>query len=174
MTGFISLQSRGLSRVYNNTTVQKHQFFGAQPSLWSNSHIWKDHRPLTIQMCVNKMIYLLFNTLSMFITAFKTYSSVSTWRFNLNKGNGSFPLHLYRWEQILDSPEGPGWRRVGALPTRVHTQESGSGHRMHFLQGPGAALSSCSQVWKAFPRVSRRVTAGMSFLPDKPPPGRRV
>ena len=38
-TGWISLQSKGLSRVFSNTTVQKHQFFGAQPSLWSNSHI---------------------------------------------------------------------------------------------------------------------------------------
>ena len=38
-TGWISLQSTGLSRVFSNTTVQKHQFFGAQPSLWSNSHI---------------------------------------------------------------------------------------------------------------------------------------
>ena len=38
-TGWISLQSKGLSRVFFNTTVQKHQFFGAQLSLWSNSHI---------------------------------------------------------------------------------------------------------------------------------------
>ena len=38
-TGLISLQSKGLSTVFSNTTVQKHQFFGAQPSLWSNSHI---------------------------------------------------------------------------------------------------------------------------------------
>ena len=38
-TGLISLQSKGLSRVFSNTTVQKHQFFGAQLSLWSNSHI---------------------------------------------------------------------------------------------------------------------------------------
>ena len=37
-TGLISLQSKGLSRVFS-TTVQKHQFFSAQPSLWSNSHI---------------------------------------------------------------------------------------------------------------------------------------
>ena len=37
-TGWISLQSKGLSRVFSNTTVQKHQFFGAQLSLWSNSH----------------------------------------------------------------------------------------------------------------------------------------
>ena len=38
-TGWISLQSKGLSRVFSNTTVQKHQFFGAQLSLKSNSHI---------------------------------------------------------------------------------------------------------------------------------------
>ena len=38
-TGWISLQSKGLSRVLSNTTVQKHQFFGSQLSLQSNSHI---------------------------------------------------------------------------------------------------------------------------------------
>ena len=38
-TGSISLQSKGLSRVFSNTTVQKDQFFGAQPSSQSNSHI---------------------------------------------------------------------------------------------------------------------------------------
>ena len=38
-TGWISLQSKGLTRVFSNTTVQKHQFFGAQPSSQSNSHI---------------------------------------------------------------------------------------------------------------------------------------
>ena len=37
--GWISLQSKGLSRVFSNTTVQKHQFFSAQPSSQSNSHI---------------------------------------------------------------------------------------------------------------------------------------
>ena len=38
-SGLISLQSKGLSRVLSNTTDQKHQFFGTQPSLRSNSHI---------------------------------------------------------------------------------------------------------------------------------------
>ena len=50
-TGWISLQSKGLSRVFSNTTVQKHQFFGTQLSLWPNSHnhtwlshdYWKNH-----------------------------------------------------------------------------------------------------------------------------------
>ena len=38
-TGWISLQSKGLSRIFSNTTDQKHQFFGTLLSLWSNSHI---------------------------------------------------------------------------------------------------------------------------------------
>ena len=39
LTGWISLQSKGLSRVFSNTTVQKHQFFSTQPPLWSSSYI---------------------------------------------------------------------------------------------------------------------------------------
>ena len=38
LTGLISLLSKGLSRVFSSTTVWKHQFFSAQPSLWSTSH----------------------------------------------------------------------------------------------------------------------------------------
>ena len=47
LTGLISLQSKGLSRAFSRTTIQKHQFFGAQPSLWSNSHIctWLLEKP---------------------------------------------------------------------------------------------------------------------------------
>ena len=46
-TGWISLQSKGFSRVFSNTTVQKHQFFGAQPSSQSNYHIhtWPLEKP---------------------------------------------------------------------------------------------------------------------------------
>ena len=44
LTDLISLLSKGLSGVFYSTTAQKHQFFGAQPSLWSNSHIYT--RPL--------------------------------------------------------------------------------------------------------------------------------
>ena len=45
--GWISLQSKGFSRVFSNTTVQKHQFFGAQLSSQSNSHIhrWPQEKP---------------------------------------------------------------------------------------------------------------------------------
>ena len=46
-TGWISSQSKGLSRVFSNTTVQRHQFFGAHPSSQSNSHIhtWPQEKP---------------------------------------------------------------------------------------------------------------------------------
>ena len=58
----ISLQSKGLSRVFSNTTVQKHQLFSSQPSLESNSHIhtWllKNHS-LTRQNFVVKVMSLL-------------------------------------------------------------------------------------------------------------------
>ena len=47
LIGLISLQSKGLSRVFSNITVQKHQFFSAQLSLWSNYHIhtWLLEKP---------------------------------------------------------------------------------------------------------------------------------
>ena len=46
-TGWISLQSKGPSRIFSNTTVQKHQFFGTQPYSQSNSHIhtWPQEKP---------------------------------------------------------------------------------------------------------------------------------
>ena len=48
LTGLISLLSKGLSRVFSSPTVWKHQFFSAQPSLWSNCHIhtWLLEKPL--------------------------------------------------------------------------------------------------------------------------------
>ena len=67
-----SLQSKGLSRVFSNTTVQKHQFFGVQP-LWSNSHICMTTgktKALTIWSFVSKVISLLFNMLSRFVITF--------------------------------------------------------------------------------------------------------
>ena len=47
LTGLMSLLSEGLSRVFSSTTVQKYQFFGAQPSLWSSSHThtWPLEKP---------------------------------------------------------------------------------------------------------------------------------
>ena len=67
LTGWISLQSKRLSRVFSNTTVQKHQFFGAQFSLWSNLHpymVTGKTIALTRQTFVGKVMSLLFNMLS--------------------------------------------------------------------------------------------------------------
>ena len=72
--GLISLMFKGFSRVFSRTTVQKHQFFGNQPSLWSNSHIhtWllKKNIALTIRNFAGKVMSLLFNTPSRFVIAF--------------------------------------------------------------------------------------------------------
>ena len=79
-SGLSSLQSKGLSRVISNNTVQKHQFFSAQYSLWSNSHILHDCRKtiaLTIQNFVGKLMSLLFNTLSRFVVTFLPRSKLA-------------------------------------------------------------------------------------------------
>ena len=73
-TGWISLQSKGLSRVFSNTTVQKHQFFGAQFSLQSNSHIhtWPlgKTRALTRWTFFGKIMSLCINMLSRLVITF--------------------------------------------------------------------------------------------------------
>ena len=67
-TGWIFLQSKGFSRVFSNTTLQKHQSFRGQLSLWSNSHIYtwllEKTIPLTRWTFVGKVMSLLFNRLS--------------------------------------------------------------------------------------------------------------
>ena len=71
-TGWISLQSKGLSRAFSNTTVQKHQFLGAQLSSQSNSHIhdyWKT-TALTRWTFVGKVMSLLLNMLSRLVIPF--------------------------------------------------------------------------------------------------------
>ena len=73
LTGLIFLQFKGLSRVFSNTTVQKHQFFSAQLSLWSNSHIhtlhWKNYS-FDYRTFVGKVTSLLLNMLSRFVMGF--------------------------------------------------------------------------------------------------------
>ena len=54
LTVLISLQSRGLSRVFSSTTIQKHEFFSYQPSLWSLTSIhdyWKNHSFDYMDLC---------------------------------------------------------------------------------------------------------------------------
>ena len=74
LTGWISLLSKGPSRVFSNTTVWKHQFFGAQPSLTVQlSHPYMTTGKtiaLTIWIFVSKVMSLLLDILSRFVTAF--------------------------------------------------------------------------------------------------------
>ena len=70
LTGLIFLQSKGLSRVFSSTTVQKHQFFSTQPSLWSSSHAYTTTGKtiaLTIRTFISKVKSLLLNMLSRFV-----------------------------------------------------------------------------------------------------------
>ena len=71
LTGLISLQSKGLLRVFSNTTVQKHQFFHVQPSFMvQHSDLYMPTgktRALTIQTFVGKVMSLLFNMMSRFV-----------------------------------------------------------------------------------------------------------
>ena len=73
-TVWIFLQFKRLSRVFSNTTVQKHQFFGARNFLWSNSHprldYWKKNIVLTRWTFVGKIISLLNYILLRLIRAF--------------------------------------------------------------------------------------------------------
>ena len=73
LTGWISLLSKGLSRVFSNTTVRKHQFFNAQAFLWSSSHsvhdYWENQSFYYMHLC-QQVTSLLFNTLSRFFIAF--------------------------------------------------------------------------------------------------------
>ena len=77
-TDWISLLSKRLSRVFSSTTIQMHQFFGAQPSLWPSSHIntWllEKNIVLATQNFVGKVMSLLFNMLSRLVIAFLSRS----------------------------------------------------------------------------------------------------
>ena len=89
-TGWISLQSKGLSRVFSNTTVQKHQFFGTQPSSQSNSRIHEVMGP-------DAMIFICW------MLSFKPTFSLSSFTF----------MHWRRkWQPtpVFLPGESQGWR----------------------------------------------------------------
>ena len=73
LTDFIFLQAKEFSRVFSSTTIQKHQFSGTYPSLWSNSLLYTTTRKiiaLTVQNLVSKVMSLLFYMLSRFVVTF--------------------------------------------------------------------------------------------------------
>ena len=73
VTDLISLQSKGLSRVFSSTTTKKNEFFSAQPSLWSNLHpCITTGKTIAVPMWtfVGKVMSLLYNMMARFVIAF--------------------------------------------------------------------------------------------------------
>ena len=104
LTGLISLLSKGLSRVFFSITIQKHQFFSAQPfynsAVTSIHNYWKSHS-LAIQTFVGKVMSLIFNTLSRFVKAILPRSKclLISWMQLLT----AFILEPIRWNLTLFS-----------------------------------------------------------------------
>ena len=95
-TGWVSLQFKGLSRVFSNTTVQKHQFLGTQLSSQSNSH---KTIALTRRTSVGKVMSLLFNMLSRLVITLLRRRNVS-WLSNLTQWLSSSSC-LWFWFSFL-------------------------------------------------------------------------
>ena len=124
-TGWISLQSKGLSRVFSSTTVQKHQFFSAQLSSQFNSHPYMTTGKtiaLTRQAFFGKVISLLFNMLSRLVTTLLPRSK----RF------------LISWLQspsavILEPPQNKVWHCFHYFPIYLPWSDGTTCHNLSFL-----------------------------------------
>ena len=107
-TGWISLQSKGLSRVFSNTTVQKHQFFGAQLSLWSSSHI---HTWLLEKVISNTTKPMRGTS----IERWETYHTKEVRNATRALIDTTITNHLYNKHQVskntcdITTPRGDGW-----------------------------------------------------------------
>ena len=122
--GWISLQSKGLSRVFSNTTVQKHQFFGAQPSLQSNSHIhtWPLEKPwLWLDGPLLAKLYRLWSTFMFPGGTMETPMS----RRPQRKGS-LFPFYRWgswgsgRWSKLPEAHMGRKWQSQDLNSGQAH------------------------------------------------------
>ena len=125
-TSWISLQSKGLLRVFSNTTVQKHQFFGTQPSSQSNSHIYtwplENPKALTRWTFVGKVMSLPFNMLSRLVITFLSRSK----------------RLLISWLQspsavILEPPKNKVWHCFHCFPIYFPWSDGTGCHDLRFL-----------------------------------------
>ena len=116
-TGWISLQSKGLSRVFSNTTVQKHQFFVTQPSSQSNSHIhtYNIHTYIYIHtyICIYTYIYIYIYTymhiISIHIMSGPLKFHSLLYRLGLN---WQYPFHCSFLIKIVTGSSGSRWRYI--------------------------------------------------------------
>ena len=124
-TDWISLQYKGFSRVFSNTTVQKHKFFDAQLSLWSNSHIhtWLlEKHSFYYRTSVSKVISLLFKMLSRLVIAFLprnkcllihgcSYHLQWFWKWKKVKSLSRVRLFATPWTVAYQAPPSMGFSR---------------------------------------------------------------
>ena len=138
-TGWISLQFKGFSRVFSSTTVQKHQFFGTQLSLYSKSHIhiWLLEKTIasTTGTYVDKAMSLLFNMLYRLIMekAMAPHSSTLAWKIPWTEESGGLQsMGLLRvehnWATSLSLFTFMHWRRKWQpTPVFFHGESQGRG-----------------------------------------------
>ena len=112
---WISLLSKGLSRVFSNTTLQKHQFFGAQLSSQSNSQTTGKTIAVTRQTFVGKVMSVLLNMLSRLVITFLPRSKhlLISWlqlgqKFTAGEGHGN-PLQYCCLKNPMD---GGAWQAI--------------------------------------------------------------
>ena len=131
----ISLQSKELSRVFSSTTIQKHQFFSTQSSLWSNSHLYMTTEKtvaLTRQTFAGKVISLLFNMLSRLVLVkslshvrlFATPWIVAYQALRSLSVHGIFQARVLEWVAISfsrGSSQPRDWTRVSRTAGRRFT-----------------------------------------------------
>ena len=112
LTGLISLLSKGLSRMFSSTIVWKHQFFAAQPSLWSSCHIhtWLLEKPLSADLCYYRLWWakwcLCFLICYLGSSSEKTmapHSSTLAWKIPWTEEPGELQsMGLLSWTRLSD------------------------------------------------------------------------
>ena len=161
LTGLLSLQSKGLSRVFSSTAARKQQFFSAQSSLWSNSQqsymTTGKTIALTTQTFISKVMSLLFNTLSKFVIAFLPrskyllilYRKKRGWQMNYKytkcsskamSGPKSTRWHLLAWKYQSKS----SWNFLGSPVVKNLPSNAGD---IGSIPGPGATKPMCCNYW---------------------------
>ena len=133
-TGWISLQTKGLSRVFSSTVVWNHQFFGAQPSSSGPSLTFvcatRKTIALTIQSFVGKVMSLLFNTLSESENESEVTQLCPTLCDPMNCSLPGFSLHGIVQARVLEwvaisfsrgSSQPRDWTRVSCIAGRCFT-----------------------------------------------------
>ena len=162
LIGLTSLLSKVFSRVFSSNTIWKHQFFGAQPFLWSSSHIctcflekpqlWL-YRPLTIQ--TGKGLSLLFNILSRFVIAF------------LSRGKHLLILWLQASSAVILESKKIKSVTVCTFPLSIYHEVMGL-DAIIFIFLNAECFSECWVLSQLFQRLHLHQEALKYFLFDKP------